>query len=80
MPASGRAPRQTASPWSEYLDGKARGRSLRQFMTKERLVKNLLKDPRFREHHKNLFDDLEMLWNLRRLYDGVGLRAPKRRR
>ncbi|WP_417503262.1 hypothetical protein [Microbacterium sp.] len=43
-------------------------------------MKNLLKDPRFREHHKNLFDDLEMLWNLRRLYDGVGLRAPKRRR
>lgn len=71
---------QTVPETSEYLDGKARGKSLRQFMTKERLVKNLLKDPRFREHHKNLFDDLEMLWNLRGLYDGVGLRAPRGRR
>lgn len=71
---------QTVPETSQYLDGKARGKSLRQFMTKKRLVENLLRDPRFKEHHRQLFDDLEMLWSLRGLYDGVGLRAPKGRR
>lgn len=71
---------QTVPETSEYLDGKARGKSLRQFMTKKRLVENLLRDPRFKEHHEQLFYDLELLWNMRQLYDGVGLRAPGRRR
>ncbi|MDF2559476.1 MAG: hypothetical protein K0R99_922 [Microbacterium sp.] len=65
---------------SEYLGGKARGHSLRQFLSKERLVDNLLKDPNFRLHHPDLYDELLMLWNMDDLYDCVGLRAPKRRR
>ncbi|KQT72002.1 hypothetical protein [Microbacterium sp. Leaf436] len=71
---------RTVPETSEYLDGKARGKSLRQFLSKKRLAKNLLRDPRFKEHHEQLFYDLEMLWNLRRLYEGAGLRAPRRGR
>lgn len=70
----------TVPETSQFLDGKARGKSLRQFLTKKRLVDNLLKHPDFRKHHADLFDELLTLRDLPEIYGGVGLRAPKRRR
>lgn len=65
---------------SLYADGRLRGVSLRAISRHQRLLGNLLKDPSFRLHHRDLFYDLEFIRQLPSIYGRAGLRAPKRRR
>lgn len=71
---------QTIPESSEYASGSLRGVSVRTISKKGRLLERLLKDPAFKQHHRDIFYDLELLKSLPSLYGRAGLRAPKRRR
>lgn len=65
---------------SEYASGSLRGVSVRAISKKARLLEKLVKDPAFRQHHRDIFYDLQMISSLPSLYGSTGLRAPKWRR
>lgn len=68
---------QTIPEASEYLGGRLRGYSLRTLFRKKRIIDTLLRDPRFKEQHRQLFYDIEFLRAASSLYGGAELRAPR---
>lgn len=77
---------QTIPETSQYLGGRLRGYSLRTLFRRERLIDNLLRDPRFKEQHATLWAAMSKLRDDRdqrdiaSLYEGMGLRAPASKR